>query len=126
MLPFGSSDASLALLEKGAAEVSRPSRKFWSLKDFLYHLKAVENNNRCATNKNRENVAMLLFQLNEGFTQVPDIQIREGAEESDAGGTRREVAGSYRRLNNRLVKLKIQSYHIRYLQQGSLFINNIL
>ena len=61
---------------------------------FRYERPTVEDHHRFCANKNGEDVAILLREVDEGAREVSDIEIWEGAYPAKARRPGREVAGS--------------------------------
>ncbi len=98
MLPLRGGDPRLPLLEESAGEVAGSTGEFRPLKDLLDEMPAVDDDHRCTTDENGEDVAMFFGQVGEGLAQVLHVEVGEGAQEGDTGRTRRVLFGSNRGL----------------------------
>ena len=74
VFPLGGCNSSLPFLEESSTEVPRPPDKLLPGEGFLDQVKAVEDNNRGATNIDGENVTILLGELLEGVGQVAHLE----------------------------------------------------
>ncbi len=98
VFPLRGGDARLPLLEESAGEVAGSTGEFRPLKDLLDEMPAVDDDHRRPTNENREDVAMFFGQVGEGLAQVLHVKVGEGAQEGNAGRTRRVLFGTNRGL----------------------------
>ena len=107
MLPLCRRNSCLALLEKGPAKVARPPRELWPLKHLPYALPPIHHDDRRATDKDGEDVTVLLGQVREGLAQVLHVEVGQRAEEGDTGRTRRKLFGPYRGLREKVFLSRI-------------------